>query len=601
MTAGFAEASEEGAQLQQLIRSIAHESEMRVLGPNCLGFLNVPAGVAAAATGALLEGGAASPGPVSLVTQSGAMGFVSLLSRGRDHGMGFRYVVALGNEADVDVAEVVGDLAADEETEVIVLLLEGIRRPEVFRSSLRAAASAGKRVVVLKSGRTTAGSMAAMAHTASLAGSSVVHHAVFAADGAIEVTDLDELWHVAQLLADRRVGGRRVLAATTSGGLGGLLGDHLGEAGLLMAEPDAVTLDGLRHLLPEFASLSNPLDLTGVVGGGEGEGDTWRRVLEILDSDPNTDLVVLGLIVARRDYGSVASSIIQTAQHMRKPLVIVSPGGSVADAALADIKQQGIPVFTSISCCARSLAASAGIDIVGPQRVSTGEHRSTIGAAPLSQEETELLLRMYGLPSAEGIVCSSITEARAAAGRIGYPVVLKALSRELIHKTDVGGVIVGIDNEAQLLAVIEELRAKLGETSLLVQRLVDGGVECIVGAFRDPQFGPCILVGAGGVLTELIADSQVLLPPFTFDEACSALRRLRMFPLLNGHRGSQMADVAALARVIVDLGRLALEHDEVVAVDLNPVIVQAVGSGAAIVDARIITEMAGRHALELTQ
>jgi acetate---CoA ligase (ADP-forming) len=607
ITSGFAEAGSEGAALQNEIQSVARGSQMRILGPNCLGFYNVGGRIAAAATGALLEGGQTALGRVSLVSQSGAMAFVSVLSRAREHGLGFRYVIAAGNECDLDVAELIAGLADDDGTSVIALLLEGIRDPTAFRRAAQRARRRGKRIVVLKTGRSHAGGAAALAHTAALAGSDAVHRAVFAADGIIQVSDVDELWHVAQLLArEPPLEGRRVLVATTSGGLGGLLADHLVAQGLMMARPTADTVARLRAILPDFASLDNPLDLTGVVGGGASEADTWTSTLQTLDDDQGSDIVVLGLIVARSNYEEVSEAIGKAIQRMRKPLVFVSAGGRVADGALVQLAAAGIPIFTSPSCCARSIAAASGLDTVLDLQQATPSPAAdspfqftTPGARALPHAEVQELLDAYELPAAKGFLCSSAEEARARANEIGFPVVLKGVSARIVHKSDARAVVVGIRSSTELIAAIADMHHRLGNTDLLVQEMVQDGIECIVGAHHDPQFGPVVVVGAGGVLTELIGDRQLLLPPVSVEDAFDAIRRLKVFRLLQGYRSAPASDIPALARVISGVSRLVRENrPPILAVDLNPVIVLPAGEGVRVADARIFVSSesaVGKH------
>ena len=362
-----------------------------------------------------------------------------------------------------------------------------------------------------------------------------------------------------------------------------------------MASPTANTVASLRVTLPHFASLENPLDLTGVVGGGASEAATWTSTLQTLDDDQDSDIVVLGLIVARNNYEEVSEAFGKTIQRMRKPLVIVSAGGQVADGALARLTAAGIPIFTSPSCCARSIAAATGLDtVLDLQQATSGATAgtpfpsTTPDARALPHAEVQELLGFYGLPAAKGFLCSSADEARASANEIGFPVVLKGVSASIVHKSEARAVVVGLRSAAELTAAIADMRQRLGNIDLLVQEMVQDGVECIVGAHHDPQFGPVVVVGAGGVLTELIGDRQLLLPPVSVEDALDAIRRLKVFHLLQGYRNARASDVATLAQVVSGVGRLVRESRlPILALDLNPVIVLPAGEGARIADARI--------------
>jgi acetyltransferase len=572
---------------------------MRILGPNSLGFLNVQDRIAAVASTSM-EIPDLWPGSVSFVSQSGAMGFASIFSRGYDNGIGFRYVVSSGNEADLQASEVLRHFAADPETRVISALVEGLRDPEGFRRAAEEAAEAGKPMVVLKIGRTERGQRVASAHTAALAGSDEVHEAVFRAHGVVRVDDIDDLWEVPALFAGARLPeGRGVAVITSSGGLNGVLADQLGREGLELPELSARSHEELRSFLPPFVVVSNPVDLTAAFVGAPREAEVFSRTLEIIDADPKVDAILLVLIVVRREFDDVLGPIVETIRGCRKPVVLLNPGGNIAEAGLAALHRSGIPHFRTPFRCVRAVRHLCDYADFQRERKASGRPRwqpvrHSMEAQPFSPgmlgpDETRGLLKRFGLTVARQEIASGEEAALDAAARIGYPVALKALAPGLIHKTEAGGVALGLRSGEELVEAYREVKARTGSDRVLVQEMVESGVEMIVGLNRDPQFGPVVVVGMGGVLVEVLRDRVLGLPPLDRGQVLSMVRQLRGAQLLEGYRGAEAADVEALVETVVGVSRLAEEvGDRVESIDLNPVIVLPAGRGVRIVDARVI-------------
>jgi acyl-CoA synthetase (NDP forming) len=593
--AGFAEAGSKGVELQQRLSELSKTSGMRVLGPNCLGFLNATANVAASPAGAL-DLPELRQGGISIVSQSGMLAFESFLTRGLENGYGFRYVVSTGNEADIDTTEVLELLIDDELTNIVVVYLEGLKNPSGFVRQLRRAREKRKPIVLYKVGRSAEASRAARSHTAAIAGSDAVHEALFRREGVIRVDDLDDLWEIPALLSDiGQLKGPRVAVVGTSGGLNGMLADELRKEGLqLPAFSDAVQED-LRALVPWYGTVENPVDLTGYFVGA-GREEAFADAVKIVDRDPYVDIVIFAPGIDQAKFALKAGSIAEAFRTCRKPVVVVSAGGEVADAALAPIRRKGIHVFHSPSRCARALGRLldySGFSGRGSSFLSAESAQSNpqppIGtsAGVLSYERGEELLTRFGIPTAAGRLVETSAQAAQAAIELGLPVAVKAANPAILHKSDLGVVLIGLRDADSVRAAAVEIQTKLGAAGapLLVQQMVIGGQEAIVGVQQDAQFGPVVLLGMGGVLVELLDDTVLGLPPITHDEALVMINRLKGAALFHGFRGTPPSDIRALQDLIVAVSRLAIEHGESLqSLDLNPVMVLPQGQGVKVVD-----------------
>jgi acetate---CoA ligase (ADP-forming) len=597
ISSGFAEIGSTGAETQGCIVAAARESGIRVLGPNCLGFINVHDRIPAVATSAV-ELPELLPGPISMVSQSGALGIVSVFVRAFDHGVGFRYVVSSGNEADLHALELMRMFVDDPHTRVVAGLIEQFREPEELAIVAQAALAAQKPVVVLKVGRSEGGTRAASAHTAALAGSDAAHDAAFHTHGVIRVDDLDELWQVPDLLANVSLPrGRSAAVMTTSGGLNGLMADLLHREGIEVPTLSPQTITELKRVLPSYsAPPNNPLDMTGGFGGGDKEIAAFSTALRLLDDDAQIDLIVLGQIAVRKDHGETLEPIVEVVKSLQKPVVVLSPGGSISEPGLRPLHRSGIPLFTSPQRCARALGHLCRY----AQHVATHEEgltnkrrsfkRGEVASVPPNHVDaaaTERLLEAYGIPLAVRQRCSTPDEALAAAERIGYPVVLKAVG--LMHKTEAGGVVVGIRNADELASAYADLRSRVAEPSIDVQAMIEGGVEMIVGIQHDEHFGAVVAVGFGGIFVEVLGDSALRLPPIGEKQAREMIGSLRAARVLEGFRGSQPCDIKALIEVVTAVSELASDlNGSIESLDLNPVIVLPAGHGARVVDATLV-------------
>lgn len=604
ISAGFAETGPDGAALQEQLARVARRGGLRVLGPNCLGLANVAAGIWATASTPISAAALPRTGPIGLVSQSGASAFGPLLTAFRDREIGLRMIVSTGNEADLDLAEVVQYLLADPEIRVVAAFLEGVRRPEAFLECLDQALLAGKPLVLVKIGRSGVGQRAAATPTAALTGSDAVHEALFRQRGVVRVDDDDALAEVTALLARAPLPrGDRVGVISHSGGITGLLGDKIGEQGLHVPPLAEGTVQRLAAILAGRGAATNPADITTHF-----QRETFREMLELISADENVDLVAVATAGSRE----VVQRVIDAAAASGKPTVYVWTGSLDDRDGLPHLRASGLPVFHLPGRAARALRQLVDYRAVR-QRVGAGRlpWRQAAAELPaaararleqlagrqtvLNELEAFPLLEAAGLPIASGQLATNETEALAAADALGYPVVAKAVSPQLLHKTEAGAVRLGLRDAEELRAAYHEVLASVRRhrpdaevAGVLIQRLVRG-VEVIAGVSRDAQFGPVLLLGLGGVQAEALAAISLRLCPI---DAADAQAMIAEAPglerLLGGFRGQPAADRAALIDLLVRLSQLAhAARGQVASIDLNPVLVLPDGQGVQIVDAVI--------------
>lgn len=603
ITAGFAEADTQGKALQTEIEQIVRESDIAVIGPNCAGLADIPNRVIATRLPAPPQ-----PGPISFVSQSGAL-MMALYGLFSDRGIGINRLLSLGNQVDVDLAEVLSALATDAGTRVISAFVESVRDGAAFVRALQQALITDKPIVLIKSGRTSSGQQAAATHTAALAGSRRVFDAVCQQYGALRVDDVEELMDAVQLLAafSGRLNARgHVALVSQSGGLASLSADLLEWNGLTappLGEHITRQLRALPNIL-DFGALGNPTDVRGPAVIGDATADTLAPFL----ADPDTDVVLLLLAKSsvREQDTATAQAIVRAVEDHGKPLVVVWVGQQrpleMPEHPLARdiLRQAGIPVYDQPSNAIRALARAVKYrrfrqKFLEAESLPSLPHISlppteTSPPTPLSYAAIQDLLRRYHLPLAPARIAYDPQQAATEAETVGFPVALKAQAPDFSHKSDTGLVRLNLPTPEAVFAAATELLARLGDTpteGLLVQRMITGGVETIVGISTDPQFGPVLAFGPGGVLVELLDDVALRLPPLTPAQALDMIRATKAGPLLQGFRGQPPADIAALTDLLVNLSHLACEHaDTIYSLDFNPVIILPAGQGAHIVDAR---------------
>ncbi|MHA6626464.1 acetate--CoA ligase family protein [Pseudonocardia sichuanensis] len=598
LTSGFSETGEAGRALQEEMRGIARTSGMRIYGPNCPGLTNLADRIGMTFSPAFADD--RTSGPLGIATQGGGLGRNILQSGVR--GSGAALWASLGNAVDLDVADFVHHMAADPAIRVIVTLFEGIRDGARLLAALRAAAEAGKPVVTLKVGHSAYGERAVQSHTAAMAGSAAVNSAVLAQLGVVEVRDTDELVDVAWLLARATPPARtRVALFGASGGALSLAADLVGSADLEPAELADGTRASLRADLPAFAAVDNPVDTTATTISEPGLFD---RALRTVAGDPGVDLVLMPIPLDYAERSATSSRAIAAAQEQTDvPIVPVW---------MSDRRGPGWQVLADASFCSPRSLTKAVLAVrrwaeYGRWRAAAEAHPPAVPlllradepgtAAALPAVDTEPRAKAWlsaaGVPVPDGEVVQSAPAARAAAERLGCSVVVKIVSSELPHKSDVGGVAVDVGSGAAAedawRQVTEHVALKAPHAAtggVLVERMVPAdGVEMIVGVHRDPVFGHLLTVGAGGVLVELLDDVQRRLLPVGRPQAEEMVAALRCHALLTGARGRPACDVDGFVDLLVAVSDLVVAHaHQIEEIDLNPVRVRpADGAGARVV------------------
>jgi acyl-CoA synthetase (NDP forming) len=585
-TAGFAEVGPAGAVLQDRIAAIARESGMRVLGPNCLGLFSTANAFYPTFTTSL-DRGLPKPGRLSIVSQSGAFGshlYFTAIGRG----LGMRHWIATGNEVDVDVAECLHWVAEDPGTDVIMAYTEGVKDGARFIAALEAARTRRKPVIFMKVGRSALGAAVVTSHTAALAGADAVYDAVLRRHGAYRARSAEEMVDIAYA-AGRGVypASERLGLITISGGVGALMADDAGERGLQLPPMPEEAQRRLKELVP-FASPRNPIDLTAQPFN---DIKLVARNLEIALREGGYDSVI-AFFSSVAGSPAIAEPMRQAIRELRslRPDCLFVLSALVPDALKAAYEADGVPVFEDPSRAVAAVAALAGFgrsfrqSAHAPTPISRPKNAIRAG---MGEREAKRVLAEWGIPVLDERLARSADEAVAAFADLGGPVVLKIGSPDIQHKTEVGGVLLDLRDAEAVRQGYAALAAHAPE--VLVAPYVTGGVEVIVGAKRDPVFGPVAMVGLGGVFVEVLQDVALRPAPVDKGEALAMIGELRGRAVLAGARGRPAADTRALADAVAALSRFAAAHaDEIESVDINPFLVLPEGHGAVALDALIV-------------
>jgi acyl-CoA synthetase (NDP forming) len=594
---GFAETGDAGRALQDELTAIARDAGMAVLGPNCMGFVHQPAGLVASFTGALREGLLPGSG-AAYVGQSGAIGG-AVLGMAAERGFGFDSWFSTGNEADLGSAEIVEALVEEPAVRVIGTYLEAIPRGDRWQRACARAAELGKRIVVLRSGRSVEGRRAAASHTGAMIRSDAAFTLVNRAAGVIEVSGVDELVGTVEALVTGRVpAGPRIGVVTSSGGAGGILVDQLDAAGLALAELAPGTRAALDAVIPAFGSSANPVDVTAqlFVGGDDAFVDACRPILD----DPGVDAlsIVLTTIIGPRA-AALAGALTGLAAATTKPIGVVWLAGTGTTwEGRGLLRRAGIPVTSSVAehvtLLKHQLVRPSLPDETEwspPLRPATVDELFAGGPAVLTEHKAARLLDEAGVPRPESVLARTAEEAVAAAARLGGPVVLKVQSPQITHKTEVGGVRLGVAPDGVAAAFGEVAAAVPGAPvdGVLVQRMAGPGVELVVGISGAADgYPPVVTVGMGGVSTEVYADVVSALAPLTPQAVGELLGTLRGHRLLDGFRGRPPVAVAAAAEAVAALSRAAVQlGGRLGELEINPLVVD--GRGAVALDLLVRT------------
>lgn len=614
ITAGFAEAGIAGTRLERAVMDNARRYGVRVVGPNCLGIMRPDIGL-----NATFARGNALPGTLALVSQSGAV-CTAMVDWARPNKVGFSSLISMGGSRDVDFGEIIDYLVNDPRTEHILLYIEGVRDARRFYSSLRAAARV-KPVILMKVGRHPVGSRAAVSHTGAIVGADDVFDAAVRRAGVVRVTTIGQLVAAAQALsAHVRPRGDRLVIITNGGGPGVMAADCAADLGLPLAELSGNTVQALQSALPANWSHGNPVDLIG-----DADAARYRAALTACLDDGNVDgaLVVL-TPQAMTDPTAVADAVIAVARGRSKPVLACWMGEAEVAAGRKKFADAGIPVFRTPDPAVEMFAQLSAfyrnqrtlLQVPGPLVMQSppdvAAARAIIETALagkrtlLNETEAKALLAAFGMPVAQTIPASTADEAARIAAELGYPVVLKINSLDITHKTDVGGVVLNLrDAQAvrsayrQIVAEAARLRPQARITGVVVEPMVDrpNGRELMIGAIRDPVFGPAIAFGAGGVTVEVHRDRAVALPPLNAYLVAELIRGTRVAKLLGPFRNMPPVDFAALESVLLRVSEMICELPWIDELDINPLLLDE--NGAVIVDARVVvreyTPVRGRY------
>ncbi len=603
-SAGFAEVSEEGRIEQDKMAAFAREAGIRLMGPNCMGVANIHSGMIASFHPAFMFP-QPKGGRIALVSQSGAFGGLCM-QMARERGIGFAYMITTGNEADVQATDALAYLANDPDVGVIMLYLEGCRDGARMIEALEIARRNNKPVVAIKLGRTDAGAKAAQSHTAALAGSDSVFEAVFKQYGVYRAYNIEEFFDVGVATS---IGcmprNNKVGLVTVSGGVGVLMADDAAARGLDVEELPASAQAKFKKLVP-FAGVNNPLDVTGQIMND-------RTLLE----------QAANLVLSESDYGSLvcfqgASSAMPeiAAEQLavwlrvkkRYPDRLICISGLLAPDYIKAIEAGGMPTSRDPTHSLRAIAALNGFATAFARPFSVpkvGLAKNRLPVGNLNEIEAMKVLADAGLPVIEERLATTADEAAAAAEAIGFPVVMKVVSRDILHKSDIGGVKLRLADAKAVRAAFADIMSSVAKAMpsakldgcLVAPMLGGGGVETIIGVTDDPVFGPVVMFGLGGINVEVLHDVAFRVAPFDEDEAHRMMREIRSYKVLEGVRGAPPCDVDALAKALAAVSRFAAAHrDQIASLEANPVVVRPKGQGAIALDAVVTIKPANAQA-----
>jgi acetyltransferase len=600
ISAGFREVGDDGKERERRLVAICRQYGMRLVGPNCLGVLNADPAVSMNATFA-----PSMPpfGRVGFVSQSGAMG-LSVLDYAREYGIGIAQFVSVGNKADVSGNDLLQCWEDDPRIGVILMYVENFGNPRRFLE-IASRVTRKKPIIVVKSGRSKVGARAASSHTGALAASDVAIDALLAQSGVLRAGSVEELFDLAMAFGGQPLPvTRRVAVVTNSGGPGILAADALEAQGMSVAELHARTVERLRPILPEDASLRNPLDL---MASASPQG--YRAALEALLSDPGIDAImsifVPPLGIRQEDIAEAIVAAKSGENH--KPLLAVLMGRQGLPQGKAELHAVGVPAYIFPESAARALGAMCRyrewrerplpvpepLEVDAPAAQGILARARAAGRARLDEIEARDLLAAYGILTPEAVLATTEDEAIRSADRMGYPVVMKVMAPAILHKSDVGGVRVGIGNAPEardawreIMAGARRARPEAVITGIMIQPMVAEGREMIVGMTRDPSVGALLMFGLGGTLVEVLGDVVFRLAPINRLDAAEMVRGIRSIRLLQGVRGAPPASLTALEDVLLRVSRLVTDFPEIAELDINPVL--AFADRAVAVDARVM-------------
>jgi len=602
ITAGFKEIGEEGKELEEQIIQIARGARVRIIGPNCLGLI-VPANNLNASFGGDLP----AAGSIGYLSQSGAL-MAAILDMVKSQSIGFSKLISIGNKADVDELDIIKALADDPDTKVIAGYLESITDGSIFvREAERI--SHNKPILLMKSGGTEAGAKAASSHTGSLAGSETAYESAFARAGIIRCDSIKQQFDYAQSIATQPLPkGPNVAVVTNAGGLGIMAVDAIERRGLVFAKLTDETTKKLSVKLPPAANSHNPIDVLG-----DALSDRYEFALDVVLDDVNVDTVLVLLTPqAMTKSAATAEAVVKVSSHKpTKPILACFLGASKVEEGKQILRDGRIPQFDSPESAVETIKVISDyarwrnrpkrvvrLFPVNRRKVEniTDRHlRQDI--LEISEAESKEILEAYGFVTPKGAIATTAEQAANIAEQLGYPVVLKIWSPDILHKSDVGGVKVGLAGEQELkdafdlmMYRVPKKRPEAHILGVLVQEMCSKGKEVILGMSRDPHFGPLMMFGMGGIMVEVLQDVSFYLAPLTAEEAKQMLINTRTYQILKGVRGQEGVDIDVIAEGLQRLSQLVTEFPQIKEMDINPYMVGPEGTTPVAVDARIALE-----------
>ncbi|MFP4546003.1 MAG: acetate--CoA ligase alpha subunit [Methanomassiliicoccales archaeon] len=599
ISAGFKEIGKEGAELENKVGQLAKEYGMRILGPNCLGLINTHHDLNATFTRNY-----PLKGRIAVTSQSGAI-CTSILDWAKRYKMGFSKFISVGNKVDVDEADLLGYLGEDGETGVIGMYIEGTDRGKEFLRMAKET-TRNKPILALKSGRTSSGAKAASSHTGALSGSDAVYETALEQTGVVRAKTIDEFFDLLQVFSQMPIPeGDGVAIVTNAGGLGVMAADATADFGLNLASFQNETIEELKENLPAEANFYNPVDVLG-----DAPAERYEFAIETVMADPNVSMVLAVLAPTDTvDILSVADIVSRFSKKVKTtPLVATFVGGGDCDEGIEMLRDAGIPNYESPDRAMKALSAMVKyrdlrdtrvedepVSIEGDKQkvkeildVVKSEDRLT-----LREDEGKAILRAYDVPTPNERTATTPEEAAEIAEEIGYPVVMKVASPDIFHKTDVGGVAVGVSTSEDVMAkfdiIMQKSRDRMPQARIegvSVQEMMDGR-EVIVGMVRDDQFGPVLTFGLGGIFVEIMKDVSQKIAPLTQTDVDRMISSIKAYPILSGARGRSPADIKSLKKVIYGVAQISLDFPEISEFEINPVIVKDEGEGCGAVDALV--------------
>jgi acetate---CoA ligase (ADP-forming) len=616
VSAGFKEVGGEGLAIEQEIKNLCRESGVRLVGPNCLGVINPLENVRLNAS---FSTRMPKAGNVSFISQSGAL-CTAVLDFAGDRDFGFSKFISIGNKADVDEVDLLRYFQDDPDTEVIMIYVEELQRGQAFIEIAKEITGGNrpKPILVIKSGRTVAGAQAAASHTGSLAGSEAVYDAIFAQSGIIRVERIDELFDFAIAFAyknENALGkmrrkvphGNRVAIVTNAGGPGIVATDMTVFSGLALAQFSEETVDALVSHLPATANVHNPVDIIG-----DAAQDRYEIALNTVIKDEGVDgaLVILTPQSMTNAIGT-AEAIVRIARRSHKPILCCFMGIVDVSAGVKYLQENGVPVYPFPEQAAKAFGAVYRysqwlnrVELAPFSLKHNKEKAREIVQSSLASGTTYLgeltgvdLLKCYGFNVLPTVLATTAQEAVKEADQMGYPVAMKIVSSQIVHKSDAGGVRINVSDARaverafdDIIANAKAYKADAPIDGVLVQKMAPKGQEVILGATRYPKFGHLLMFGSGGVMVEVFKDVTFRLAPINRNNARLMIRGVKGFALLNGFRGMPKTDLGALEKLLVSLSNLVEDNPQIKELDINPLLVHPDGQGATVADCRFILE-----------